>query len=109
MIDGVGKDAPMVTNEKGGKQSAVKYRMDLVDPHAMFEMTRILREGAVKYGIDNWRKIPCEEHINHMLIHAYAHLAGDTQDDHLAHMMCRAMFAVAMDPNNPSPLNKRAE
>ncbi len=30
-IEGVGADAPTTTNERGGKQSHVLYRMDLVD------------------------------------------------------------------------------
>lgn len=97
MIQGVGKNEPTVVNEKGGKQSKVHYRFDLVDPLAMFEMCRVLREGAEKYGEWNWRNIPVHDHLNHLLIHVYAYLAGDTQDDHLSHALCRAMFALAVD------------
>lgn len=98
IIEGVGPDAPTVVNEHGGKQSQVLYRFDLVDPIAMFEMTKVLKKGADKYGKDeNWRKIPVKDHLNHLLIHVYAYLAGDTQDDHLSHALCRAMFAVAVD------------
>jgi hypothetical protein len=93
----VGQDAPTVTNEQGGKQSAMLYRFDLIDPAAMFAMAKVLAQGADKYGVDNWRKIGTQDHINHMLQHVYAYLAGDTTDDHLAHAMCRAMFALAMD------------
>jgi len=97
MIQGVGKDEPMVVNEKGGKQSRVHYRFDLVDPHAMFEMCRVLREGAEKYGEENWRKVSVRDHLNHLLIHVYAYLAGDRQDDHLSHAFCRAMMALAVE------------
>ncbi len=97
VVAGVGKDAPTVINEKGGKQSKVLYRFDLLAPEAMFEMTKVLKEGADKYGDDNWRNISVRDHLNHMLIHAYAYLAGDTSDDHLSHIMCRAMFAQAVD------------
>ena len=98
MIKGVGKDAPTVTNEKGGKQSRVLYRFDLCDPKAMFEMTKVLKEGFDKYGDDeNWRKIPVNEHLNHLLIHVYAYLSGDESDEHLSHAMCRAMFAQAVE------------
>ncbi len=96
-VDGVGKDAPTVVNENGGKQSKVLYRFDLLAPEAMFEMTKVLKEGADKYGDDNWRSIPVRDHLNHLIIHAYAYLAGDTSDDHLSHIMCRAMFAQAVD------------
>jgi hypothetical protein len=59
----------------------------------MYEMTHILYNGAKKYGEDNWRKIPVEDHLNHMIAHAYAYLSGDTTTEHLANIMCRAMFA----------------
>lgn len=96
-VEGVGKDAPTVVNDKGGKQSKVLYRYDLLDPKAMFEMTKVLAEGAIKYGEDNWRDIDVRDHLNHMIIHAYAYLAGDKSDDHLSHIMCRAMFAQAVE------------
>lgn len=98
VVEGVGKNEPITTNAKGGKQAKVHYRFDLVDPKAMFEMTKVLKEGFNKYGSDeNWRRIEVREHLNHLLIHAYAYLAGDTSDEHLSHLMCRAMFAQAVD------------
>jgi hypothetical protein len=96
MIDGVGPDAPLETNDRGGKQSASPYRFDLIDAKAIFELAAVLKRGADKYGVDNWRAIPTESHLNHMIQHAYAYLAGDTSDDHLAHALCRAMMALAM-------------
>lgn len=92
-VAGVGPDAETVTNDKGGAQSHVPYRMDLIDAPAQFSMAKVLAEGAVKYGEDNWRDIPVRDHLNHLIIHAYAYLAGDTSDEHLSHVMCRAMFA----------------
>lgn len=96
MIDGVGPDAPTTTNERGGKQSHVPYRMDLIDGAALFAMAKVLAEGAEKYGANNWRAIAIEDHLNHLIIHAYAYLAGDTSDEHLAHALCRATFAQAV-------------
>ena len=96
-ISGVGKDAPTVTNSIGGKQSQSPCDFTLLDPPAMFAMCRVLSEGEAKYGPDNWRKISVRDHLNHMIIHAYAYLSGDTSDEHLAHAMCRAMFAAAVD------------
>lgn len=93
IIKGVGKDVPIKTNEHGGSQSDVPYRFDLLDPEAMFAMTRVLAEGAEKYGENNWHKISVEDHLNHALIHIYAYLAGDRSDEHLSHLMCRALFA----------------
>lgn len=104
MIEGVGKDAETVVNEQGGKQSAVSYRFDLLDPKAMFAMTKVLKEGFDKYGSDeNWRRISVQEHLNHALIHIYAYLAGDVSDEHLTHAMCRMMFATAVDIEKATP------
>ncbi len=59
-------------------------------------MTRVLAEGAEKYGADNWRNIDVNDHLNHLIIHAYAYLSGDRSDEHLSHVMCRAMMAQAV-------------
>lgn len=94
VIKGVGKDAEKVVNEAGGRQSKLDYRFDLMDSGAMFELAAVLSHGAEEYGIDNWRKIPSRDHINHAITHLYAHLAGDTQDEHLSHAFCRLMMAI---------------
>ncbi len=100
-IKGVGPEAETEVNQKGGKQSKVLYRFDLADPKAMFEMCKVLKEGADKYGDDeNWRRIPVREHLNHLLIHTYAYLAGDRSDEHLSHIMCRATFAQGVALEN---------
>jgi len=84
-------------NEKGGKQSHIPVRFDLVDGKAMFKMCAVLHEGAEKYGANNWRLIDVDDHLNHLIMHAYAYLAGDRTDEHLSHIMCRAMFAQAVE------------
>lgn len=87
---------PTETNKDGGKQSRVQYAFDALDPKSMFAMCKVLLEGRNKYGSDeNWRKIPPKDHANHMLIHTFAWLAGDCSDEHLSHIMCRAMFLYA--------------
>lgn len=99
----VSPDAPTITNKKGGKQSHIPARFDLIDGAALFEMAKVLHEGAEKYGADNWRQIPLEDHLNHMIMHAYAYLAGDRSDEHLSHIMCRATFAQAVDLQDNQP------
>jgi hypothetical protein len=71
--------------------------MDLIDGAVLLEVARVLSVGAEKYGENNWRKIPRNEHLNHLLVHAYAALEGDEQDEHLLHLVCRAIFALAVD------------
>lgn len=94
LIAGVGADAPTVTNAAGAKQSATLYRMDLLPALASLQVAAVLKHGADKYGDNNWRAIPVEDHLNHALIHVYAYLAGDRQDDHMGHFACRAMMAL---------------
>jgi hypothetical protein len=96
VMSGVGPEAPTVENEKGGRQSLKRWRFDLIDGPAIFVLGRILDVGAKKYGVDNWRKIEVESHVNSVIMHAYAYLSGDRSDDHLGHMFTRAMFAVGV-------------
>lgn len=96
-IAGVGPDTPTATNSLGGSQSDVPYRFDLIDGPAMFAVANVLAVGAAKYGANNWRAIDVEDHLNHLIMHAYAWLAGDTSDDHLSHICCRAIFAAGVD------------
>lgn len=99
-LEGVGPDEPITYNERGAGQSDIPYRLDLVDGPALLAMAKVLKEGADKYGPNNWRLLDIEDHLNHLIMHAYAYLAGDRSDDHLTHIMCRAMFAegVALAP-----------
>lgn len=100
-IKGVGKDVEMVVNEYGGKQSKIPYNFMGIDAHALFAMAKVLQEGKEKYGADeNWRKIPVAEHLNHAMTHIMAYKAGDKSDGHLSHLLCRAMFACAVEIEN---------
>ena len=90
-------DVETHTNEKGGKQSHIPVRFDLVDGKAMFKMCAVLHQGAEKYGANNWRLVDVDDHLNHLIMHAYAYLSGDRSDEHLSHIMCRAMFAQAVE------------
>ena len=96
-IDVGGKDSPIVPCEKGSKglQSPTFYRLDLIPSEAIFSLGKTLQAGAEKYDENNWREIPSKNHINKALIHLYAYLAGDTQDDHLDHALARLAMAVA--------------
>ncbi len=150
VIEGVGKDAEIEVNEKGGKGSKTPAALHLIDPefikrnalieycriddkekaalclcdamtevaqymltrdsdvlyraiailednpiYCLFTIGKVLKEGAEKYEINNWRLVPREIHINHALVHLSAALAGDTQDNHREHALCRLMMATA--------------
>ena len=96
-VEGVGKDAPITTNERGGGQSYIPFRFDLLDGKALSGLARVLAEGAEKYAPNNWRLIPLQDHLNHAMMHIFAYLAEDTQDEHLEHALTRLMFAVAQE------------
>ncbi len=91
-VVGVGPDADVVTNDKGAKQSATPYRLDLLPPLAILRLAEVLAHGAAKYGDENWRGIAPGDHLNHALAHVFAQLAGDTQDDHPGHALCRMVM-----------------
>jgi hypothetical protein len=93
-IAGVGPDEPVTANELGGQQSLSAYRSDLLPPRALLAVARVLKQGADKYGDNNWRLICRADHLNHALTHVLAELAGDAQDEHLVHAACRLLFAL---------------
>lgn len=93
----VGKDVETTTNEAGGSQSKLTARFDLIPPRPLFQVAVVLGEGAAKYGEDNWKLIPTNDHISHALAHLCAFLAGDTSDSHLSHACCRILFAAHTD------------
>ena len=95
-MGGVGPDVTDIeVSPHGGKHSQSGYRFDLIDAPAMLVLAGILHQGCAKYGDDNWRGISVKAHLNHVIMHAMAYLAGDAQDDHLGHLLCRAMMALA--------------
>lgn len=93
-IKGVGPEAPIIADERGYLTSDVPYRMDLMPGAALLHMSAIMCYGAKNHGENNWKKGDVDDHINKLLIHVFAHLAGDRSDDHLGHAAWRAMAAL---------------
>lgn len=106
LIDGVGPDAPIHVNAAGGKQSDSPYFFRALPPLALAAIARCMKDAAVKYDSDtpggpfenvldrNWHKIAAWEHLEHVYHHLIAEVAGDTSDDHLVHLACRALMAL---------------
>lgn len=94
---GLSPDAPTTENDNGGKQSVVEGRFDLIPPIAAFELAKVMEHGATKYAPKNWMKIDVDSHLNHLLAHVFAYMAGDRQDDHLTHALARAAMAVEIE------------
>lgn len=93
-------NGPVTTNATGGKQSDSPYFLRGLPPKAALRIARILKEGAQRYEADpfgdisdrNWHHISSDEHLEHVLMHAVAILAGDESTDHAGHLATRAMF-----------------
>lgn len=91
----------------GHKDDAEKIRMDLLDPFAMRELSRVLTFGAKKYAPDNWRKgIKFSRLIAALLRHTFAYMMGFNSDeetglDHMAHAMCCCMFLIWLRRKKP--------
>lgn len=86
----------VVVNSQGGKQSRVDYAFTELEPDMLLRVTQVLHKGKAKYGAKNWRQIPYEDHLNHIAYHWTMLHAQDTTEDHLANIICRAMFAMYM-------------
>jgi hypothetical protein len=83
-----------VTNEQGGKQAYVPYRLDLIPPENLLLLGECLSFGANKYGEFNWHNISLKENLNHMLGHIVQFLAGDESEPHLVNALARGNFAL---------------
>lgn len=94
MIDGIGPGASFVINARGGKQSHLPYRADLLPGWGILAQAIVAGEGAEKYEPLNWHDISEAEHLNHALTHLLKLVAGDESEDHLAHAACRLSFAL---------------
>jgi len=59
----------------------------------LFILSETLRHGEIKYSAWNWLDIPVDDNLNHALVHLFAHIAGNNEDQHIAHAFCRIAFA----------------
>jgi hypothetical protein len=65
-----------------------KGRMELLPIRALFEVAKIMEEGAKKYAAHNWRKgIPLSRFMDSGMRHAFKYLRGDRDEPHDA-MAC---------------------
>lgn len=91
----VGKGAPLVVNEAGARQSAIPFQLNAAFPWlGAIAVSRVIGEGLEKYGKDNWRGIPNDDHVHKALIHLVSYYSGDRSDDHIEHAACRLLMAL---------------
>lgn len=83
----------------GIKYDGDKPRYELIPPHALEEMVKVLTVGAKKYDDENWRKLDnlANRYRGALLRHTMAIAKGELYDDetgllHSAHAMCCTAF-----------------
>jgi hypothetical protein len=75
-----------------------KPRPDLVSPFAMERLGEWLRKGAEKYEDRNWEKgIPISRCMASLVRHVLKYQQGESSEDHMAAVMCNAMFILHME------------
>jgi hypothetical protein len=77
-------------------KSSIDVRFDLIPPKSILEVSRILAEGSMRYGLNHWQSYDAEDHLNHALNHIYQWLNGDRSENHLGNASCRMLFALFM-------------
>jgi hypothetical protein len=89
--------------EKGKKYDDGKLRYDLIPPHALEQVTRVLTFGAAKYGDNNWKITkPESRYTAAAMRHGEAYRKGEKFDKesgihHLAHRICCDLFLLQID------------
>ncbi len=92
------------THETGAKRStdADDARFDLIPQLALYEVAKVLAEGAKKYGEHNYRKgFKFSDVMNHLLTHANKYLRGDKSEHHLSHIACNILFLLEFEHIHP--------
>ena len=75
--------------------AADKPRVGLISPVALERLGEWLGEGAKKYDDRNWeRGIPIQRSVESLFRHLLAYMDGRWDEDHMAAVMCNAMFIM---------------
>lgn len=97
----------LVSEDLGKKHDEGKPRMDLLDPYAIEQLSKVLSFGSKKYSAWNWSEgISYSRLIGAALRHLFAFMRGQDLDEesglpHLAHCMCCLMFLLGMTVRHP--------
>lgn len=71
-----------------------RVRYDLISPIGLRRLAQACHEGAELYSDYNWEAgMPVADLLNHAIAHLYDYLAGDREEDHLAHAVWNCVAA----------------
>lgn len=86
------------TLKQGIKNDTGKPAFDLIEPHFLEDVAKVLTVGAKKYDVDNWKRgMSLGKAMGGVMRHLWAVLKGEWLDpetglSHLAHATCGIMF-----------------
>ena len=88
----------------GKKYDSGKDRWDLLNFEELVDVVKVLTDGAVVYGDDNWMRVknPRRRYFAALMRHVAAWKAGEVTDKKsshpaLAHAVCCALFLMWFD------------
>ena len=91
------REGSVETYPGGGKRVPLADRFDLIPAKALIQVAKAMGEGSVKYGDNNWRKLPRTVIANHMLRHVILWQSGDRSEPHLGHAAANLLMLVEME------------
>jgi len=89
-----GEDEEIETTKDGGRHSRILEKVSLFPVMVLLAVLRLLGEGAAKYGADNWRSIPAQDHLDHAMRHILRVMSGEAPWTELLNAICRCAFAA---------------
>lgn len=92
------------------KSDKFKNTYDLLPLYLLWEVDLVLKHGANKYGVNNWKRkegFKYSRCYNALLRHMFAWWDGQDKDhetglNHLAHAMCNLLFLMYHSSFNPN-------